>query len=345
MIAASSISEEAPDRRSGGQSYKRIYVAFFGLLLVAGTVAAVMYFKLLHYERAAALHLPPDTTVVARIDVENVVLFEPVRKHLLPLANELRAGDPKLKSRLKRLEQHTRIELAVDLREIAVARGSAPGDWVIVFGGLFPKQNVVSGLRQVFAEEGLQGDLSSDGTRLTLGNGLTLGQAEDGCILIAASAARLESALPRQDTFQRLLLARDGAGGFALAGDFARALADAPFVSAVPELREITRVQGELQLGNPLQISSQVELKQQGEPAEVERRVRATLDALRAFATQPPDVDYAGEARILEKTKPRLAGQGSVELAAPWDRADVDRAAESVARALRAWVDPPKTGG
>ena len=110
----------APAERAGGLSYKAVYLVFFGLLLSAGIAAAVMYFKLLHYQRVAALHLPPDTTAAARIDVENVALFEPVRKHLLPLANTLRAGDPRLKPRLKRLEQHTRIEFAVDLREIAV---------------------------------------------------------------------------------------------------------------------------------------------------------------------------------------------------------------------------------
>jgi hypothetical protein len=332
----------APAERAGGLSYKGVYVALFGLLLAAGVVAGLMYFKLLHYRRVAALHLPPDTTVAARIDLEDVVLFEPVRKHLLTLANTLRARDPRLKPRLKRLEQHTRIEFTVDLREIAVARGATPGDWVVIFGGLFPKEKVVSGLRQVFVEEGIDAQLSPSGESLTLPGGLAVGQSQDGCILIAASAPRLESALPQQDTFQRLRLAPDGAGGFAVSGNFLPALADAPVVASVAELNEIERARGQLRLGNPGEISSQVELRTKGDPAETERRIGAVVDALRAFAAPPPAADHGGERRILENARSTATGPGLAKIVAPWERADVDRAAESLARALRAWVEGPQ---
>ncbi|MGF2075697.1 hypothetical protein, partial [Enterococcus casseliflavus] len=87
-------------------------------------------------------------------------------------ADTVRARDPRLKPRLKRLEQHTRIEFVIDLREIAVARGPNPGDWVVIFGGLFPKENVVSGLRRVFEEEGISPQLSPSGRSFTLPGGL-----------------------------------------------------------------------------------------------------------------------------------------------------------------------------
>ena len=330
-------SARAPADRAGGLSYKGVYVAFFGLLLAAVVVAGLMYFKLLHYRRVAALHLPPDTTAALRVDIEDAVLFAPVQKHLLPLANSLRPGDPRLKPRLKRLEQHTRIEFVVDLREIAVARGPGPGDWVVVFGGLFPKENVVSGLRQVFAEEGIDAQPSASGRTLTLPGGLAIGQSEDGCILIAATAARLESALPQQDTFQRLSLARDGAGGFAVLGRLQQALADAPAVVAVPELGEIERAHGQLRLGNPVEISARVALRG-GDPAEAERGARRIRDALLAFALRPPEVDHGGERRILENARFLAAGPGLVEVEAPWERADIDRAAQGLGRAIGRWA-------
>jgi hypothetical protein len=264
----------APAERAGGLSYKGVYVAFFGLLLAAGVVAGVMYFKLLHYRRVAALHLPPDTTVAARIDVEDVVLFEPVRKHLLTLANTLRPGDPGLKPRLKRLEQHTRIEFVVDLREIAVARGPTPGDWVVIFGGLFPKEKVVRGLREVFVEEGIDAQLSPSGETLTLPGGLAIGQSEDNCILIAASVPRLESALPQQNSYQRLGLAPEGPAGFAFSGEFLRT-SPGLFSVTPQQSEEIERVHGRLRLGKPGEITTQVELRSKATGAQADQLVAA----------------------------------------------------------------------
>jgi hypothetical protein len=334
-----------PAERTGGLSYRGVYVAFFGLLFAAGVAAAVMYVKFFHYRRVAALHLPADTTVAARIDVEDVVLFEPVRKHLLPLADTVRVGDPRLKPRLKRLEQHTRIEFVIDLREIAVARGPRPEDWVVIFGGLFPKENVVTGLRRVFEEEGISPQLSPSGRSFSLPGGLALGQAEDGCIMIAATAERLESALPQQDTYQRLLLAPEGSGGFALSRDFQQALADVPVVASVRELGEIERVQAQIRLGNPAEISAQVELRSKGDLGQAERGISAIRAALQTFAARTPGVDRGGETKILEKARSTPSAPGLVDVVAPWERADMDRAAQSLARTIGTWAEGPRGPG
>jgi hypothetical protein len=323
----------APAERAGGRSYKAVYLGFFGLLLFAGAAALVMYFKLLHYRRVAALHLPSDTTAAARIDVEKVVLFEPVRKHLLPLANTLRAGDPRLKTRLKRLEQHTRIDFAVDLREIVVARGPAPGDWIIIFGGLFPTRNVIGGLRQVLAEEGLEARLSPSERILSLAGGLALGHAEDGCILIAASAPRLESALPQQNAFQRLGLLPDGPGAFAFSGDFLKSFPHGELAMTRAEINDIARATGQLRLGNPAEITAQVELRSKAEPADAERLVRAMM---REFQVHGEYVRFLERDARIHSPAP-----GLVQMDTRWERADIDRSAESLARALRAWAEGP----
>ena len=340
-MEAASADGAAPERR-GGFSYKTVYVAFFSLLACAGVVALVMYWKLLYYERAVALHVPEDTTFAARVDVEQAVLFEPVRKHLFPLVDGLAVGDPRLKSRTQRLQQHTRIDFAVDLREVVVARGPRPNDWLVGFGGLFPKEHVVAGLQQVFVEEGYEPVLGAGGRMFTIDNGLAVGQSEDGCLWLASSEARLLAALPRRGTSGRLLLARDGAGGFALAGDFPETLADAPVVAKVREVRGIKTAQVELKLGNPLQITSQIEFLDVSDPAKTEVELDLLTAALRAFVSGQPGADLAGERRIVAEAKPSVVGPGNVVLVAPWDRADVDRGAESLARALRTWVDGPR---
>ena len=334
----------SPERGRGAFSYKAVYVAFFGLLFCAGVVALVMYWKLLYYERVAAFHLPEDMTFAARVDVEQAVMFEPVRKHLFPLVNELAVRDPNLKPRSKRIEQHTRVDFAVDLREVMVARGRSPSDWLVGFGGLFPK-DIVGGLQQVFVEEGYSPQVGPSGRMFILENGLAVGQAEDGCIFIAATGARLEAALPRRVTSGRLLLAREGAAGFAVAGDFVGGLADAPVVAAVRELRGIKSAQGEVKLGNPLQITGQIEFLEGGDPARTEKELSTLAEALRKFLAGQPEVDLAGERRVLAQAKPSVISSGNVVLLAPWERADVDRGAENLARALRAWVNEPKVGG
>ena len=63
-------------------------LAALALTLVAAAGAWWAYRSLIHYERRAALHLPGDADFVARLDLEQVVMFEPVRKYLLPLIDE-----------------------------------------------------------------------------------------------------------------------------------------------------------------------------------------------------------------------------------------------------------------
>ncbi|HMJ11893.1 MAG TPA: hypothetical protein VK524_10795, partial [Polyangiaceae bacterium] len=86
----------------------------FGALLALGiAVAVLIYFRLIRYERVAGYHLPQETTFAVRLDVEQAIVYEPFRRHLLPLANRGR-GEQRtarvLEPRLDRIKRHTGIE-------------------------------------------------------------------------------------------------------------------------------------------------------------------------------------------------------------------------------------------
>src|SRR5262245_41010313 len=65
-------------------------------LWIAGTVTALavliaglgllFYFRVWRYEATARRHIPSNANVAIRLELADLVLFGPVRKHLLPLA-------------------------------------------------------------------------------------------------------------------------------------------------------------------------------------------------------------------------------------------------------------------
>ncbi|MBX3128623.1 MAG: hypothetical protein KF718_18015 [Polyangiaceae bacterium] len=174
-----------------GTSYRVVFAVFFALIAAALTAGAGLYFHKLHYRRVAADHVPKDAWLALRVDAEKVIAYEPVRRHLLPLVDEAAATklEPK---RSKRLQGSTRVELAVDLREVLVAVGPGEGDWVLVVGGLFPKTGVLEGLSRVLAAEGRTVHLDGDVLEVS---GVAFGQARDGALVAASSRERLSRAL------------------------------------------------------------------------------------------------------------------------------------------------------
>src|SRR5690349_10101504 len=75
-----------------GTSFRKLAAAGLIFAAVASIGAWVAYARLVHYRRCAVEHLPPDAQLVARLDVEQVVLFEPVRRQLIPLIERLPLG-------------------------------------------------------------------------------------------------------------------------------------------------------------------------------------------------------------------------------------------------------------
>jgi hypothetical protein len=333
----------AAPRPRRGRSFRGVALGLGALTLLAVAIAGLLYFRLLRYERVAGLHLPADTTAAARVDVEKVVLFEPVRKHLLSLVDELgpSAVGGSLPPRLERIRRHTKVELVVDLREIAVARGPSWDDWVVVLGGLFPKKGVIAGLSEVLRAEGILWTLSPDATVLSAPTGAALGQASDGCLVLASSADRLKAALPAQATHLRLGLSLEAPGSFAENGAIARAVAASPPAFIVPALRDLAgveRVSGELSLGSVVNIETQIFLRAGSDAAAMKSRMENALAGLGRLSAMLPGQDIAGERAALANASVEAAGPDRLVVRLPWDREAVDRGAKSLADQIRRWV-------
>jgi hypothetical protein len=226
----------APDR--GGALSFPVVAAIFATLLVLGVaLGIVIHRSYVGFARVAAYHVPPDATLVVRWDVEKVGLFEPTRRFLLPLLDEVHAPPPTPSvapehrsplvallpstgpvkttppGRRDRFAAESGSMIARDLREVLVAFGPADGDWALVLGAAFPKGDVVAALGRALAKEGWPWrELGHD--RLVSPGGAAVGRAEDGAFVLASSVARLDAVLPVREVLPEI--ARVGAGSLLL---------------------------------------------------------------------------------------------------------------------------------
>jgi hypothetical protein len=240
-------AEEPALRVRTGLGHRTVF-AVFGLTLFAAFAGGVsIYFKYVAYARVAAPHLPADTVLAARIDVETVLISESVRARLLPLFDQGTHGRADLKARHDRFRAHTGVELGRDLREVVL--GVADSGWVVVFGGKFPKTGMVEGLAITLGEEGTLAVLS-DGLLLVRG-GPAIGQAIDGAMIVASDGPRLRQALHGSEAYLKLGLPPEGAGGFAL-------LVRPPIP---PGFDDFERVSGAVQLGQTMDVDVALRLR------------------------------------------------------------------------------------
>lgn len=296
-----------------GHSHRVVAIGFFGLLAVGLLVAGGIYVKYVRYERVADRHVPTDSAAVLRVDVEKVVWFEPLRKHFLPLVDELGAparGRP----RHERLRGRVGLDLAVDLREIVVSRGEAEGSWLIALGGLFPRSGVVAALGEVLREDGRTGAFEQALWRDQ--SGICFGQAADGVLLIGASCARVRDGLEATEAAATLGLAR----GVPVALVARGVLAHAPFRWFGAEApAALSGLDGSALSGEP--VRWQLELRAESAPEDAAARLAQGWgkgqDPWRVHEIGPP---------------PRASG---ATVAGQWSRAEVDRLAANLAAALR----------
>ncbi|HEX2880772.1 MAG TPA: hypothetical protein VHO25_14670 [Polyangiaceae bacterium] len=235
-----------PRVRAGSLPKRWSLVVALGVPVLVLLGIALGYYRLVYFERVAALHVPAAAHFAARIDVEQVVLFEPIRKNLLPALDEASVvnGNPLS----QRIAAETGINLAMDLREIVVALGPDE-QWVVVLGGLFPKQGLEGVVRAITQDERLASSSISQGVLRLEPWALVAAQAADGSFVISNQQQALLAALSPNETFRSLGLSREGAGSVATV-----------FSESAPSpLKALARARAELGLGPTITLRVEAE--------------------------------------------------------------------------------------
>jgi hypothetical protein len=205
-----------PRVRAGSLPKRWSLVVALGVPVLVLFGIALGYYRLVYFERVAALHVPAAAHFAARIDLEQVVLFEPIRKNLLPVLDEASVVHGKPLS--QRIATETGINLAMDLREIVVAVGPDE-QWVVVLGGLFPKQALEGVVRAIAQDERLASSSISQGVLWLEQWALVAAQAVDGSFVISNQQQALLAALSgwqrRDGIFRKRPVAVEGPGASA----------------------------------------------------------------------------------------------------------------------------------
>lgn len=285
-----------------------------GLAALLLTIAAAVgvwwaYGSLIHYERRAALHLPGDADLVARLDLEQVVMFEPVRKYLLPLIDDVPLRRPGANdatrpetSRLDRLHALSGINLAADLREVAVSWTRSSREWVAVLGGLFPRTGVIAAIEASLRAEGVSGVVREREDLLVFGgSAAVLGQAEDGVLILASSRSQLERARLAATAPDGLGVGRATVLELAASGGFLDEVF-APLVAPdAPWVGSLLRVRLRGQLGDDLQLDGSIDARDAAALSAMTAGL-ARRD-LKADESEPfvPRADWAGERAIASR--------------------------------------------
>lgn len=145
-----------------------------------------VYVRYIRYVPHASAYLPADATTTLWIDVEQGVVYEPFRQHLLGL---LEAGRTGPESRLLHFERKTTIELGVDTRELALAWGPGSG-FTAALGGMFRRDGVVRGAARMLADEGREPVVAEDGSFVQVGSRAFFSAQPDGVLLLGATPPR-----------------------------------------------------------------------------------------------------------------------------------------------------------
>jgi hypothetical protein len=307
--------------------------------VLAAVVLAVMfalYLRYVRYERVASLHLPESTVLAVRVDVEQAIFYEPIRRHILPLFGGPGGSPTEADARLSRIEVRSRLRRG-DLREIVIGRGATRRDWVIVLGGIFPRGSDSDRLVTALSDE--PGWTSADEGRRAehRATGIAVSRAKDGAVVIGSSPALLVAALTPSATFETLGLEPRGAGGFALSPAALSELATWPAVLVAGELSgdlaRLDSVTGTFTPGDRVRLVTVFRAKE-GQAAK--QAAAGLLELMRAHSRS--DVGsrenelYRG---VVDRAAIRDLALG-VELSCELERPEVDYGLAALADAVRA---------
>jgi hypothetical protein len=299
------------------------------ILLVAGVA---VYLFVVRYEPLARRHIPGNANLVARFELADLALFGPVREHLLPLFFEASPSDgSKGKTRADHVRAATGVNLATDLRELIVA--SVEGStFVAIISGKIPRGRFVKGLAAVAKEEAWPGAWRVSGDLLIGPDGVAIGQADDGSILVGTNEAIVIAALPASDDFTRLALPERGASSFAVTHEAWSGAAGAAVVAHASVLRKIERASGTFTLGKSPEITMSIEPSEANPAAALAGEIEQLLAEMRIVALLLPD--RVGEKGALQAAKV-TSRDGRVLVTAPWSYEAIDGGCARLAGLIR----------
>ncbi len=341
----SSPSEESQPESRRHRSGLPGSVVLLGLLLfVAAGIAGLWfaYAKLVDYERRAALHVPAGARLAARVDLEQVVLFEPVRRHVFPVLNRHLTGN----EGLAQLEATTGIDLGSELREILFVQPASEEAWLLAVGGLFPTTGVIEGLTELLEARGIAGCSLQHARLACPSQSFFAEQAADGIVLFSSDPALLVAAREPTDEYQRLGLRLDGAAGFGVEGAWLRQVGHiasspwlAPFASRLAPLADVESASGHVDLGTDTTVTVQLRPLAGTDLQALAPGIEQMLGTVAELLSLARHQEQAGERTMLENAAVVARADGTVEILAPWARQDIDRAARSLADWLTSWAE------
>lgn len=327
-------------------SHRLVWVGLVVLALVILAVFGGGYWLMVRYEAKAARHIPQAALGAVRVDVEQVVLYEPVRKHIFPVLDGPEPG-----GRLERFKQLSGVNLGMDLREVVIA-ALPDGETVIAIGGLFPPKGLVQALAPLVAPTAGRPGCSPEAGVLRCPSAF-IRQADDGTLLLATSMAALDAAEPVSDWAQQnalpaaplagLMRVKSTPLGGTATGALARVgwlaklggLAKLGWLARFEWLGDVERLTVATDLGDPLNL----EVGLDGLGAERVGEVKAAVVALQAWSALNPGSDIAGERELLARLEVAEAA-GRPVVRTTWSRQDLDRGVRALADVVHALVAP-----
>lgn len=318
-----------PPKRSPVRGLVLAAVVMF--LLGAGTAIA-LWALTFRYEPTAIAHVPAGSNVVVRIEAADIVLFGPVRNHLLPLVLE---DKPKEVSVTKvplaeRIHDRTGVRLPVDIREVLLATMDGRS-FVAIFGGKISSGKFVSGMAEIAKEENWSGfRLEKD---MLVGPNVAMGQAEDGTIIVGSDAAIVMNALPATEEGAKMGLPEKGAVRFVVAKEAWENMAKmGTLVPDAKSLGDVRRGTGSFTLGTSPELVVRLDAREGGDAAGIEKGIGGLLANLRLLTMLAPD--RFGEKEALRQAAVTREGS-QVVVRASWPQEGLERGAAQLAARMR----------
>ncbi len=166
-----------------GFSHKSIYIAFGATLLLGFLAGLYIFFSFTTYEPKALRRVPEDARFVARLNVQQAVVHQPLLGSVLPVLELGREGP---ESRLLHLQRRTTVELDVDVRELVYAELRS-GSWLLILGGFLRQDEVLAGIGRMLEDEEVPHTVESE--MIVFASGATLCVANDGALVLAQVSA------------------------------------------------------------------------------------------------------------------------------------------------------------